>query len=171
MSKLVAEALYESLHATAAALVKEGQEHMPLMFVQRSKEPSAIVPLVGADKDKIAMAHRAAVNLPDIVCAVLVMESWMIKMAKVKNEEQAEKDPIIMALQQGTLKVSDLPDRTEAIIFNFRTPEGQWLAICEIDRTKKTLTKGELIDTSGKEDGKGATGRFIGTGVDPKKYN
>jgi hypothetical protein len=160
-TRAIAQALLDKLYEGASQIVATGEEHAPFLFLQR-KNGGGIEALLldNFPKDVMASLHRAAALAPSVECAALVLEGWVHKSDKT-NPKDAE---LLKALQAGQIRVSDLPDKGEAIIFNLRVGSEQFVSICHIDRAAKTLGKAPLFDPAG-GDGKDltATGRFIGT--------
>jgi len=156
--RAMVQKMYDDLFPNAQSIVASGNQHIEMIVVLDKEDNRGIIPLVGMDKDDIARGFAEIAKHRMMVCAALIMEGWMHK-----AERNGDTDKIIDAIQRGDINVSDLPNKGEAIIFHFRTPAGGvWLAICEINRSDNSLEKGELIDSSGREDpSKTASGRFI----------
>jgi hypothetical protein len=156
----IAEEVYSRLFQGAREIVATGQEHAPILIIENEYGPPVI--LGGHEfenKDHIAYAHRQAVTVPGVTAAALIMEAWVY----AGNDEK-----IIDALTHRKLSVHDLPEKTEALIFNIRAEGEQYIAMCKIDRTTRSLEHGKLFDPSGKESGgkESGYGRMVGDGTD-----
>lgn len=153
------ESVLNRLFGASQAIVNAGEEHPPLLLAVSVKNEMAVIPVHAFDKDRMAGMHRGlAAETSQIAVAVLVVETWFYKShANDPNNAKYTK-----AVATGAIEVADLPDRQEAILFNFRSGTEQRLALCQIDRQTNTLIKGELIDPA---DPKGKfSGRFVGDG-------
>lgn len=160
----VAQWLYNAAFPGAATIVASGEEHRPILIVGVEGRPLAIVDMSAApSKDYIFEAHAkfardaSAASLVDTAAALLIMEAWTTQL-DTTPEGQAVSERIV----EGELRVQDLPQRRESIIFNVRVGERQFLASCLIDRATKSLARAELVDVAATE---GTwLGRAIGNG-------
>lgn len=162
-TKEIAQAMYDELYLTAAATVATGEEHPPLLFTFGPKIGKAMLLVAEFDKDTIAHIHRKTAAHPAVESTALVMECWMTKANPTNPMELAT----VRAIQEGLLQVSDLPVKNEGVLFNIRVGTDQFLGMCEIDRTAKRLSKGDLLDLSHPAAGEHYEGRMVGDG-DPK---
>jgi|SRR5882672_4647881 len=154
----IATRCYNRVFVSASLIIGRGEEHEgPILLGETTKGDIIGVDVFGVPKFLVAMMHVALAENPNIATAVLVMEGWVAKDPDKK---------IAKALQEGSLSVSELPDRGEAVVFSIRVGAKQFVAICYIDRAARNLEKGKLTDVEATD--QHFEGRFIGDGKPAK---
>lgn len=157
-SRKVAQETLDCLFPKAAAIIAEGQEHVPMAFVQPHSGEGKIILMDMPNSSATARAFARICAVPGLKVAVLIHEAYM---ATGQTD-----DATMRRLLDKEIRVQDLPDRREVVMFNIVALGKQWLCFCDIDRTARTLKKGELYDPTFNEKGDGAVGRFV-QGVSP----
>lgn len=129
------EKIYAAAHAVVAKSVRANEPLPPLLFVTDTQMATHVIDLSGApSKDAIAAIHQTSAQHPDIVCAILAQEAWMLEI---------KKKPCSLGLPAGS--IANHPDRTEAMVFNILTPALQGVAACRINREISTLEKADIL--------------------------
>jgi hypothetical protein len=154
----------QAMYPRAAEIVGSGVEHVPMMCVEMHSGQREVMPMVGLEKDDIALMQRTIAAHPKVKVVALVMEAWILK----ANANDPNDEKITKAVLDGQLTVSEVPGRQECVLFNLRVGDEQFLASCDIVRAgeQPSLVKGTLIDLVA-EQRKGTghhEGRFIGSG-------
>lgn len=155
---------YDALHAVACSYVRDGIEHpqMLVMFTDAGIVPVKPLTQDGiAGRHELAALHRKVAELAQGAPVALIAECW-----EVNGTRSSEHFRWAERVARGILPTSDVPEpyRSEAIMFNIRTESGaQFIAICSIDRTARTLGKAELIDMNAPPAGHAYAGRQVGT--------
>lgn len=149
-----AEKLYAFAFEKARRIVADGEEHVPLLLIAYDDDKLDIVGVPGMPKQLLAQLHVSLAMKPGVKVALLVMEGWMY---------QGKDRRIIAAIERGDLRVADLPEKGESLVFSARVGARQFLALCPIDRAAKTTMKKRLLEPGVDEGVYG--GRFVGSGV------
>jgi hypothetical protein len=154
-TRATAERMYEALFPTAERIVKEGQEHAPMLFVQRTNDAQiAVLLLNGIEPPAMRMLHQRAAQDASVACAALVIEGWTFK-ARAGN---ADDQRIVEAITAGKVRTREVFN-SESVIFSIRVGADMFMAMCEIDRKANTLAKGELQQNG--QDGHSFHGRMV----------
>ena len=133
MNRQAVTKVYKELHGFASTIVAKGQEHIPILIVVIDDRPMDVLPLVNVAKEMVPVMQNEAAKRPGVY-TVLIVESWFV----------ARKNPDLDNLPSP----SQSPDRREALMFSFVGKDWRALAMCLIDREKKTV-KRDLLHFEG----------------------
>lgn len=162
---VIATRMVNELFPMAAAVIKEGQQHIEMMVVELKDGKREIYAMPGLGKNHIAHLHREKAADPKVRAAALILEAWGAKL----NKDTDSTNKIVKELREGNLSVRDIPERVEMVIYNVRVGEHQFLSMCEIERPSNILKRGEVVDVNARPNGERMEGRFIGDGKDHQR--
>lgn len=149
--------LYDDLFETAAAIVKRGEEHRPILIVLNESDRLAVIAATGLSDQKKAEMFKTIAATPGTVAVVLIHEGWLVVPDPMNGKVVSE--ALRLAAER---RLAEHPQRREVVMFNLLTPTRQAVMPCLIDRTTNTLEKAAFKWIS--DDAKSAFGRFIGPG-------
>lgn len=139
--------LYDHLFERAESIAKDGEEHQPMIFTFKPTAKGYVahgIVQISGDKDVIATALSAVVrNAPQMWVSVHIVEAWMKMFGKDENPDTSQ-------------TLAGKPGAHEAVVFTFFCEGRVWLATCNVDHKRHTLTKGPLEEVTGN-----VAGRFV----------
>ena len=131
------EVLIDQIYPLAAMIIANGEEHEPMIFICNKGK------VVGV-KSMLKLPEAIWPTLQPYLLAkgfdfvILLTEAW----AHMPENPSPADLRIVSLITEGKLRVSELPQRKEVLVFNVAAPGGlQWLCPCKIDRVARTLTR------------------------------
>lgn len=150
----VAEKLYDLAFVKAQRIVVAGETHVPMILVVTDDDKLTVLGVPNVPKNLLAQFHVIIARQSDVKVALLIMEGWTY---------QGTDRRIIDAVNRGDLRVADLLEKGEALIFSARVGARQFIALDPIDRATRAVTKKPLVEPGADKGEYG--GRFVGSGV------
>lgn len=149
------DSLYDSVFSTIKkALMDNKGDDIPqrTLFVlpRNSKLVKAAVVPSDISKDELAETHIATGSDPSNVCAILVLETWMVS----GSATDADKLTKLKTL-------ADHPERKTAYVFSIMTPLRQGMAYCIVTDDPNDFTQGKINWLDESPEGMKYAGRFI----------
>lgn len=129
---------YDALFECASVTVKLGAEIPQMLIVlHASGKLRTLLPEAMRDDLCVSLSLEIATQ-PQVRAVAYVSESWV---ALAQNEAQAQQAEQLMREH----RLSEYPDRKEAVVINLVTAKRQAQMICMIDRASNSVSKAPLL--------------------------
>lgn len=129
--------IYDSVYRVAAGIVKEGNQHAPMIFAfMGDNERPVAGTVLPDDKDlRGEVIGRSVAAMPVGVALVVIDEAWA---RFLQPGEEVPKDG----------RAEGHPESIEVVTFSIFSEGKHWFASCKIKRPENDLEKAEIKDVT-----------------------